>query len=163
MQILLAAAASLASTLRAHRHTIAVAETSSGGLISAALLAQPGASAYFVGGSVLYTATAREALLGITPAEMIGFRSSSEPYAALLARRAREKLGTTWALAETGAAGPAGNRYGDAPGHTCLAVSGPVELVRTVETGSADREANMRGFAQAALALLAECLAEHQP
>ena len=160
MQTLLPTAASLAAALRERRQTIAVTESSAGGLISAALLAQAGASAYFVGGGVIYTAVAREALLGITAADMAGLRSSSEPYAALLARRSRDAMGTVWGLAETGAAGPKGNRYGDAPGHTCVAVSGPVERVRTIETGSADREANMRAFAEAALALLAECLAD---
>jgi nicotinamide-nucleotide amidase len=154
MQDLLSAAGKLGERLRARGETVAVGESSAGGLIAAALLAQPGASAYFVGGAVVYTAAAREALLGITPLEMKGMRSSSEPYALLLARRLRERLGANWGLAETGAAGPSGNRYGDAAGHSCLAVSGPVELVRTIETGSADRTANMRLFAAAALALL---------
>ena len=154
MQDLLMAAAKLGERLRARGETVAVGESSAGGLIAAALLAQPGASAYFVGGAVIYTAAAREALLGITPAEMKGIRSSSEPYALLLARRLRERLGASWGLAETGAAGPAGNRYGDAAGHSCLAVSGAVELVRTIETGSGDRTANMRHFAASALALL---------
>lgn len=138
--------------------TIAVAESSSGGLVSAALLAVPGASRYFLGGAVVYTATARQALLGIGDAEMAGLRSSSEPYAALLARTLRERLGATWALAETGAAGPTGNRYGDAAGHTCLAVAGPRENIRTLETASADRPANMRLFAAAALILMAETI-----
>jgi nicotinamide-nucleotide amidase len=159
MQTLLPTAAQLATILRVRGQTIAVVESSAAGLISAALLAQAGASAYFLGGAVVYTAAAREALLGITPVEMAGLRSSSEPYALLLATRARERLGATWGLAETGAAGPTGNRYGDAAGHTCLAITGPVELVRTLETGSADREANMRLFAEAALALLDEGLA----
>ena len=132
-----------------------MSESSAGGLISAALLALPGASAFFVGGAVVYTGTAREALLGITTADMGGMNSASEPYALLLARRMRERLGTVWGLAETGAAGPAGNRYGDAPGHSCVAIAGPVEAVRTIETGSADRTANMRAFAAAALDLLA--------
>ena len=156
MQELMAIAEWLAERLRARGETVAVAESSAGGLIAAALLAQPGASAFFVGGAVVYTQQAREALLGITPAEMAGIRSASEPYALLLARTLRARLGTTWGLAETGAAGPAGNRYGDAPGHSCLAVSGPAELVRTLETGVADRSANMRSFGAAALALLAE-------
>jgi nicotinamide-nucleotide amidase len=81
-------------------------------------------------------------------------RSASEPYARLVARRVREQLGATWGLCETGASGPTGNRYGDAPGHACLAVSGPAEIVTTLETGSGDREANMRRFARAALELL---------
>jgi nicotinamide mononucleotide (NMN) deamidase PncC len=85
-------------------------------------------------------------------------RSASEPYAQLIARRVREKLGATWGLCETGASGPSGNRYGDAPGHACIAVSGPVEAVITLETGSADREANMWTFAQRAVELLRSCL-----
>lgn len=154
-----ARAAAVARILVERRQDLAVSESSAGGLISAALLAQPGASAFFVGGAVVYTATAREALLGIGPAGMDGIRSASEPYARLAARTVRERLGTVWGLAETGAAGPTGNRYGDAAGHACLAVSGPVELVRTIETGSDDRAANMGAFAAAALALIEEALA----
>jgi PncC family amidohydrolase len=153
-----AAAARVAALLVGRKQTVAVAESSAGGLVAARLLALPGASAYFLGGGVIYTATAREALLGITPAEMAGLRSASEPYAQLLAERLRRRLGADWALAETGAAGPSGNRYGDAAGHSCLAVSGPGAAVRTLETGSADREANMEAFATAALELLEETL-----
>ena len=156
MQTLLPAASQIAAALRARKETLAVVESSSGGLLSAALLAQPGASAFFVGGAVVYTRTAGKELLGITAADMEGIRSASEPYAMMLARRARERLGTDWALVETGAAGPTGNRYGDAAGHTCVAVSGRVEQARTIETGSADRVENMRVFAAAALALLSE-------
>ena len=143
--------------LKARKQTVAVAESSAGGLISASLLAVPGASAYFLGGCVIYTVAAREALLGLTKADVTGMRSASEPYAQLLARRVREKHGTTWGLSETGATGPTGNRYGDAAGHACVAVSGPVEAVVTLETGSAEREVNMWAFARRALALLQEC------
>jgi PncC family amidohydrolase len=144
--------------LKERKHTIAVSESSAGGLINAALVAVPGASAYYLGGGVIYTVTGRTALLGIGKQDVTGMRSASEPYAALLAKTVRAKLGTTWGLSETGAAGPAGNRYGDAPGHACIAVSGPVEAVITVETGSADREANMWEFARRALELLESCL-----
>lgn len=144
--------------LKERKHTIAVSESSAGGLINAALVAVPGASAYYLGGSVVYTVAGRIALLGIDKAEVAGMRSASEPYAALLAKTVRARLGTTWGLSETGASGPAGNRYGDAPGHACIAVSGPVEAVITVETGSADREANMWEFARRALELLESCL-----
>ena len=163
MQSLLPAAASLATLLRARGETIAIVESSAAGLVSASLLAQPGASAYFLGGAVVYTAKAREALLGITAREMAGLRSSSEPYALLLARRMRERSGAVWGLAETGAAGPTGNRYGDAAGHTCVAIVGPVEQVRTIETGLFDREVNMRAFAAAALALAAETIGTDAP
>ena len=146
--------------LKERRQTIAVAESSAGGLISAALVAVPGASAYYLGGGVIYTLASRAGILGITAEEMKGMRSASEPYARLMARRVRANLGATWGLAETGASGPSGNRYGDAPGHACIAVSGPREAVITVETGSADREANMREFTRRALALLESCLRE---
>jgi nicotinamide-nucleotide amidase len=144
--------------LKARGHTLAVAESSAGGLINATLVAVPGASAYYLGGLVVYTLAGRERLLGIGKNQMKGLRSASEPYATLMAKTVREKLGATWGLSETGASGPAGNRYGDQPGHACIAVSGPVEAVITLETGSADREANMWTFAGRALKLLEDCL-----
>jgi nicotinamide-nucleotide amidase len=146
--------------LRQRRERVSVMESSAGGLVSAALLAVPGASRYFIGGSVIYTAEAREAILGFSMDDMDaqGLRSSSEPYAQVMAERVRAVHGTPWGLAETGAAGPTGNRYGDAAGHTCLAVSGPVSLVRTLETADDDRTTNMWLFADAALALLVEAL-----
>ena len=158
MDTLLPLAARIAARLTERRETIAVAEGSTGGLISASLLAVPGASAYFLGGAVVYTAAARAALLDIGAADMAGIRPASEPYAALLARRMRERLGATWSLAETGAAGPTGNRYGDPAGHTCIAVAGPAEQAVTLRTGSGERQANMRAFAGRALSLLAETI-----
>lgn len=151
MEDLLGLANEVGEILKAKRQTVAVAESSGGGLISASLLAVPGASAYFVAGGVVYTQTARQSVVGIGDAEMAGLRSSSEPYAALLAKMMRERNGTTWGLAETGAAGPSGNRYGDPAGHTCIAVAGPNEQVLTFRTGSEDRVANMRAFARRAL------------
>jgi nicotinamide-nucleotide amidase len=144
--------------LRTHRHSIAVAESSAGGLINAALVAVPGASAFYLGGGVIYTKASRTALLGIGEPDFKGMRSSTEPYARLMAHRMREKLGATWGLSETGASGPTGNRYGDLPGHACIAVSGPHSAVVTVETGSPDREANMREFTRRALQLLESCI-----
>jgi PncC family amidohydrolase len=147
-------AAELGQALKDRKETVAVAESSSGGLISAALLAVPGASAYFLGGAVVYTGKARMVLMDLPREAVAGMRSASEPYALLLARTARERFGATWGISETGAAGPSGNGYGDAPGHTCIAISGPVETAITLETGEADRDANMTAFAAAALDLL---------
>jgi len=151
-------AARIAALLTERKQTIGVAESSAGGLINAALVAVPGASACYLGGAVIYTRQSREHILGIAAGEMKGIRSASEPFARLMAARLRAKLGATWALAETGASGPTGNRYGDAAGHACIAVSGPAEAVITVETGSADRAANMHEFTRRALTLLEECL-----
>ncbi|MEP7031141.1 MAG: CinA family protein [Pseudolabrys sp.] len=159
MQSLLPLTEKIAGVLKQHGETIAVAESSTGGLISAALLAMPGASAYFAGGAVIYTKVSRLQLLGITDAEMAGLRASTEPYALLLARRVREKHSTTWGLGETGATGPTGNRYGDAAGHSCIAIAGPNELKITLETGKPDRQANMEAFAKRALELLSEAIA----
>ena len=158
MDDLLPLAERAGSLLKARNETIAVAESSAGGLISAALLAVPGASAYFLGGAVVYTRKARAELLGIPESELAGIRPSTESYALLLARAARRRLGTTWALAETGATGPTGNRYGDAAGHACIAIVGSVERAITLETAREDRRANMHAFAAAALALLIESL-----
>ncbi len=154
MKTLLPSAEKIAARLVARKETIAVAESSTGGLIAAALLAVPGASKYFLGGAVVYTKTARANLLGIGDAEMDGLRPSTEAYSLLVARRIRERNGATWALGETGAAGPSGNHYGDPPGHTCIAVVGPAERALTLETGSADRVVNMEAFAKRALELL---------
>ncbi len=158
MQTLIPLAETIAARLIERGETVGVGESSTGGLISAALLAVPGASAYFRGGGVIYTPRARAALVNITKEEMEGMRASSEPYALLLARKSRDLLGTTWGLSETGATGPTGNRYGDAAGHSCTAVVGPSERVMTIETGSADRQANMRTFALRALQQFAEVI-----
>jgi nicotinamide-nucleotide amidase len=148
----------IAPRLKDRKETIAVAESSAGGLISAALLSVPGASAYFLGGAVVYTRQSRRALVSIPDAAMAGIRSASEPYAALLARTIREQHGATWGLAETGATGPTGNRYGDPAGHACIALSGPTDRVLTLRTGNADRHANMHAFAAKALATLLEAI-----
>jgi PncC family amidohydrolase len=152
-------AAEAGGRLKERGETIAVADGSNGGLLSAALLAVPGASAYYVGGATLYTTGSKIAMLGLTHQEATEPRSSTEPHTLMLARTIRARLGATWGLAETGATGPTGNRYGDAPGHCCLACVGPSgERATTIETGQADRLQNMDAFAQAALRLLLEAL-----
>jgi nicotinamide-nucleotide amidase len=148
----------IAVLLKDRRETIVVAESSTGGLISAALLGIAGASSYFLGGAVVYTQTARRRLLDIPDSAMSGLRASTEAYALLLARTARERFAASWALAETGATGPTGNRYGDAAGHTCIAVAGLTERAITLETGGSDRLGNMQAFSAAALDLLKSVL-----
>src|SRR5258707_8271690 len=154
MEELIRRAEKAAHLLKARSETIVVAESSTGGLISAALLALPGASAFFLGGAVVYTQVARRALLDLGDISALGMRASTEPYARLLAQTARQRFSATWALAESGATGPTGNRYGDAAGHRCIAVAGSTERAITIETGSADRLANMHASSTAAPCLL---------
>ena len=153
-------AASVGALLKEKGQNIAVSESSCGGLLSACLVSIPGASAYYVGGSVVYTRAAQKGLLQVPDEAMANMRASTEEYALLNAKTVQKALGTTWALSETGASGPTGNRYGDASGHACIAVVGPVEKVITVETGSTDREANMWEFAKEAFNLLEQCVRE---
>lgn len=154
MPTLAVMAEAVGALLKARGETVAVSESSTGGLISAALLAVPGASSYFVGGGVIYTQKARDVLLEARLEDHPGMRPSTEPYALLQATAIRGRLGTTWGLGETGATGPSGNRYGDAPGHSCIAVVGPRTRSITLETGHSDREDNMWRFAREALGLL---------
>jgi PncC family amidohydrolase len=159
IQELLPQAERIAQKLKARGETVAIAESSTAGLVSAALLAIPGASAYFLGGAVVYTRQSRTALLGVSEAELTGIRPDTEPYALLMARKIRAAIGATWTLGETGAAGPTGSRYGDPAGHSCIAVVGPQgERAMTLETGKNDRVDNMRAFAVAALDLLEKSL-----
>jgi nicotinamide-nucleotide amidase len=158
MQNLLPLAEKIAVMLKQRRENIAVAESTTGGLISAALLSVPGASSYFIGGAVVYTLKARRAMLEVPDSAFAGIKSITEEGAMILARAARTRFAVTWSIAEIGASGPSGNRYGDAAGHSCIAVAGPVERSITVETGSADRVANMRTFSAAALNLLIESM-----
>ena len=158
MKDLVPIAEKIAARLIERRQTIAVAESSTGGLISATLLAVPGASAYFLGSAVVYTRDARRLLMDIPDDAMKGIRSASEPYAKLLANQIRQRFSSHWGLSETGATGPTGNRYGDAAGHSCMAVAGVAQSVITLETGSSDRLANMHVFASTALNLLLQHL-----
>jgi nicotinamide-nucleotide amidase len=159
MRDLLPIAARLGELLKDRHETVAIAESSTGGLVSAALLAVPGASAYFLGGAIVYTRESRRTLLDLPDSAFAGIRGVTEPLAAVLARGTLKRFSTTWSLAEVGAAGPTGNRYGDPAGHSCIAIAGPTERAITVETGSSDRLANMRAFAGAALELLLKGLA----
>jgi len=151
-------AEAIARRLTARGESVAVAESAAGGLIAAALLGVAGASAYFKGGVVVYTGEGKQRLAGMSPEDLAASRSATAPHTLRLARAIGERLGATWAVAETGAAGPAGNRYGDAAGHAALAVVGPVEQTEILETGASDRRANMAAFALAALRLLQQTL-----
>ena len=158
MNDLIPLAEMIAARLKARNYSIAIAESSTGGLISASLLAVPGASAYFLGGAVVYTRDARRLLVDIPDDAMKGLRSASEPYAKLLASQIRTRFATDWGLSETGATGPTGNRYGDAAGHSCMGIAGAESSAITLETGKNDRFENMHVFASTALNFLLQNL-----
>ena len=160
---LMALAEQVGGKLVARGETVAIAESSAGGLISAALLSVGGASRYFRGGAVVYTRDAKMSFLQIDEKTATEPRASTEEHALVLARNVRKVMGATWGLGETGATGPTGNRYGDAPGHACIAVAGPAEAAITLETGSAEREANMWTFAREALVLLESVIRGQAP
>ena len=161
MKDLLPLAEKIGALLKARNETIAVSESSSGGLISAALLAVAGASAYFAGGAVPYNRNALMKLMSVTDERLRGPTPGTEANALLRAELVRSHLSATWGVSESGVAGPTGSRYGYAPGHSAIGVSGPVERAHIVETGSSDRVTNMYAFANAALELLASALQEH--
>ncbi len=152
MHRLLPLATAVGTLLKQRGESVGVVGSSAAGLISAALLAVPGASAYFIGGGIIYTNAARAGLLAIDLADHPGMRASTEPYALLAAHTIRRRLGATWGLCETGASGPKGNRYGDPAGHSCVGIVGPLERSATLRTGLADREENMWRFAERTLA-----------
>ena len=151
-------AARVGADLRARGETVAVTESSAGGLVSAALLAIPGASAYFLGGAVVYSRRAGRGLLGLTAEDMVGLRGETEPYAQLVAGKARDIHRASWGIAESGAAGPVGSPYGDPAGRVCLAVVGDSTALETVMTGATDRAMNMDLFARHLLALFERTL-----
>ena len=160
-EALVRVAARVGGQLRERGETVGVAEGSCGGLISAALLAQPGASANYAGGAVIYTLAAGRAFLAGAVAAPEGLRGASERFARYLAESVRVRLDSVWGVGEGGAAGPTGNRYGDPAGHAWVAVAGAgAGSTRHVLTGDDDREANMVAFAVAALELLDQCLGE---
>ncbi|HSQ04641.1 MAG TPA: CinA family protein [Burkholderiales bacterium] len=158
MERLLPHARQVGELLKERKQTVAVAESSAGGLISAALLAVPGASAYFRGGAVTYTRHVLLALKNLDKDQWGELQAATEAYALFEARTVREHFGADWGIGESGAAGPTGNRYGNPPGHSCVGVCGATEQALTLNTGSSDRVANMYAFAECALKLLAASL-----
>jgi PncC family amidohydrolase len=152
--------ARVGAKLVARGETVAIAESSAGGLINAALLAVPGASAYFRGGAAVYTLDAKVRLLDSNSAFMTEPRAATEAHALRLAGAVRDRLSATWGVGETGATGPTGNRYGDPPGHSCVGAAGPngITAALTVSTGHGERLPNMVSFAIAALETLEHAL-----
>jgi nicotinamide-nucleotide amidase len=152
----------ISTQLKSRGETIAVAESTTGGLISARLLAMPGASAYFLGGTVIYTRESSKVFLDAAADQLKGIKPLSEEMALYFARLVRDKLGASWGLAELGIAGPTGSPYGIDAGTSVIAIAGPVDAAVTVSTGHSDRIRNMEDFADSACKLLSEVLSGKQ-
>ncbi len=160
MESLLPLAEKASDLLKSRGEKIAVSESSVGGLVSAALIAQPGASAFFLGSTVIYTREAGRVLRDRSILKLEGLEPLTPEFAQAMADGFKIQMGSDWSTSEMGAAGPAGSPYGPKPGTAVVAVSGPVSKGRLVETGSAFRAQNMRLFGKAQLELLIECLEE---
>lgn len=139
--------------------TVCIAESSTGGLISAALVSIPGASRFYLGGSVVYSHPSRRHLLGIRGADVEGLTPLTEAMALRFAEHARAQLGTTWAVAELGVAGPTASPYGHDAGVCVVGIDGPRPHSIRINTGDNDREENMWHFTQQALRALGEAVA----
>jgi PncC family amidohydrolase len=148
----------VAEMLKARSETIAVAESTTGGLISARLLSVPGASAYFLGGTVIYTRASRKVFLTASAEDLQEVKPMTEEMAHFFAARVREKLTATWGIAELGIAGPSGSAYGIDAGTSVIAVSGPTDAAITINTRQSDRAKNMEAFTDSACQLLCDVL-----
>ena len=153
-------AAEIASLLTERGETVAVAEATAGGLVSAALLSVAGASRYYAGGGVLYTLNSRTALASVPAEQYVNYRGTTPEMLASLAESMRQRLGATWCIAESGLAGPTGGRSGAPPGRTTIGVAGPAARTELIETGISDRQANMVEFTTRALRFLRDAIQE---
>ncbi|MBX2988525.1 MAG: CinA family protein [Bdellovibrionaceae bacterium] len=124
---------SLLDLLRERKQTVGFAESCTGGKLSALFTEQPGVSEVFLGAVVSYSNQVKEDLLGVKTDTLANFGAVSEETAREMARGARQRLKTDWAVAITGIAGPGGGSEKKPVGTVCFAVTGP-EGVEDSET-----------------------------
>ncbi len=153
----------LVRRLREEGQTIAVAESCTGGLLANRLTNVPGASVVFVAGMITYAYRAKTALLGVDAALIEEHGAVSGPVAAAMAAGARRRMGTHWALATTGEAGPTSGE-GKPVGTLFVALAGPDDAEPVVEDHffPTDRESFKYRASQVALDLLRKTLAESE-
>jgi len=157
-------AAEAAELLKKNGQNVTVFESTTAGLIQAALQAVPGASIYTTCGAVTYSSKKAVALLGADmsanpkPANGVAYKESKNSWNLRVARHMIDEVGATWCLSESGACGPTFNYPDVTSGFTSVFVTGPVEKGIMVESPHCDREANMWSFTKAGLDLLAECV-----
>jgi nicotinamide-nucleotide amidase len=145
--------------LAARQSTLAVAESCTGGLLAHRLTNVPGASEVFLAGYVTYSNEAKVAVLGVPSSAIAEHGAVSETVARAMAEGAREKSGTTFALATTGIAGPGGGSVQKPVGTAYVALAGGGETVVRHLFFPTDRETFKQLATQMALNLLRERLA----
>lgn len=132
--------------------TVAVAESMTAGTLAARLSWPPGASAYFVGGVVSYTAQVKQGILGVSSKTLEGPGVVSEECAREMASGARKLFGADIGIAVTGAAGP--ESHGGKPaGTVCIAVAGESAVESRTFRAPGDRGQVRRWAEQGALDL----------
>ncbi|KAL8918600.1 MAG: hypothetical protein Q9172_005354 [Xanthocarpia lactea] len=150
--------------LTSRKETVSVAETAAGGIISASLLSVPGASKFYRGGLTLYTLESRIQFAGWTEEHTKNYNGPNAEVVSELAKNVRERLGSTYCLAESGTAGPAGSgkELNRQPDFVALAVAseGGVVAKETTTKVGGDRERNMVEFAKLGLELLKKVIEE---
>jgi PncC family amidohydrolase len=153
-------AVKLGEVLRKREWTLAVAETTTGGLISARIVAVPGSSAYYERGVVAYSKASKIEMLGMDEAVMGEFGAVSVETAVAMAEGTRKVSGATVGIAETGIAGPILGRSPKPAGTAYVAISGPMGSQCESFVFEGDRDAIREQIAEAALLLVYDhCLA----
>jgi nicotinamide-nucleotide amidase len=146
--------AAVHALLQAHGKTIGVAESCTGGRIAAALTTVPGSSRSFLGGVVAYDNAVKVGELGVSETTLDRFGAVSEETATAMARGARERLGTSYAIATTGIAGPDGGSEEKPVGLVWFAIDAEGEIHPYHFNFSGDRDAVQRRATVMALGLV---------
>ncbi|MFC8719960.1 CinA family protein [Kitasatospora sp. NPDC057198] len=152
------AAARALAALRADGATLAVAESLTGGLLAAALVGVPGASAVFRGSVTAYATELKASVLGVDEGLLDVYGPVHPVVARQMAEGVRRLLGADWALATTGVAGPE-PQGGQPVGTVHVALAGPTGTEALPLRLSGGRDTIRHGAVDAALGLLLRRLA----
>ena len=158
-----ALAETIGDLLLKHHLTLAVAESCTGGLLSAHITAAPGSSAYFAGGAVTYSNAAKERILAVPSALLLRYGAVSAEIALAMARGVRALLQVDVSLAITGIAGPGGDTPDKPVGLIYVALSAHDADLCQRHLWAGDRMQNRELSARAALEMLRDYLLTRQP